>query len=158
MIHTDSNKHVMTGGETTVVGDTNTVATWDNRVPTVTYCSFTQSRQITSATLIEINSENRCHFMSWGDAAQASSDLITYSGNGTLIVDELTLDGSSNVISNLQLYNQSNGLGFSDSMMALAPAAFQPAEGFHYTETLGMGGTGNAITYPFGETTIFTIQ
>ena len=158
MIHSDASKHVMTGGETNVPGDTNTVATWDNRIPTTTYCGFTASRQIHSATLIEINSENRCLFMSWGDAAQFSSQLVTHAGGATLVETEITFDGTSSSISTLEVFSDdSQGGGYGFNVLAVAPGVFTPAEGYHYTETLGMSGTQTA-TYPYGTSSVFTIQ
>jgi hypothetical protein len=75
MIQTDANMHVMTGGDTNNPGDTNTVATWDNRLPTNTVCSGTNGTSVTSTTITEIDSTDRCNFMTWADAAHFSSNL-----------------------------------------------------------------------------------
>jgi len=160
MIHTNSSKKIMTSGQTHVSRDTNTVATWDNRIPTMTQCAFTASRQVNSGTLVEINSENRCLFMSWGDAAQLSSQLFAYAATGgqILILTEVTIDGTSSIISDAELGSNSVYPGPTDNILVIAPAAFAPTEGYHYTEILSMGGTGNVVTYPNGYTTVLTIQ
>lgn len=150
MIHTDANKHVMTSGEISTPGDTNTVATWDNRIPTVTHCDFTTLRQITSGTFVEINSENRCHFMSWHDAAQFSSQQTFYPPSSSAYYSEtaLTLDGTSAPYV-LFLYQYINQGGPTAGYYLALPSggSYVPSEGYHYTEMIGAGLAGNTNSY-----------
>ena len=95
MIHTDSNAKIMTGGQTHVARDTNTVATWDNRIPTYTRCQFTNDRTETATSYTEVNSENRCYFMSWADTATLSPSQSGYSNTaGGNIVTKVSVDSS----------------------------------------------------------------
>ena len=99
MIHTDANKHViMTGGQTSSAGDTNTVATWDNRIPTVTRCSYSSTASISGGgTPTEVSSQNRCNFMSWGDGATFVSPQDGYTsvtGAGLEVYLRLDITGS----------------------------------------------------------------
>jgi hypothetical protein len=161
MIHTDANKHVMTGGDTHVSGDTNTVATWDNRVPRNTLCGFTAQRQVSSSSLTEVNSENRCLFMSWGDAAQVSSQQMLYppSGASDFVSTVLAIDGTSTYVTYGYMFLNVN-TGTAPYSLALPPASFRPSEGYHYTEFLGDSQSAVTITYPspVSVTTVFTIQ
>jgi hypothetical protein len=161
IIHTDANKHVMTGGDTHVAGDTNTVATWDNRIPTNTQCGFTAQRQVSSSSLTEVNSENRCLFMSWGDAAQVSSQQMLYppSGASDFVSSVLAIDGTSNYVTYGYMFLNVN-TGTAPYTLALPPASFTPSEGYHYTELLGSSENAVTITYPstVSVTTVFTIQ
>jgi len=140
MIHTDGSKNVNTSAVTP--GDTHTVATWDNRHPTTTKCAFTTLRQINSTSLVLINGENSCSFVSWGDAAQFSSQQITYAPAGyqTLVETVLTIDGTSTWVTYLEGLSYSAPPGPAGWIMAISPNAYTPTEGYHYTEMLGMGG------------------
>jgi len=146
MIHTDASKHVMTGGKTVQPDDTNTVATWDNRIPTVTQCGFTNSRTYThSASPTEINSENRCYFMSWGDAASFSSWQFGYvDTTGALWTTELDLS-TSQYVSGLNLNTTATY-----STLAVAPNAQRVTEGFAYTILKGNTISGATVTLNAG--------
>lgn len=141
MIHTDGSKEVATDGDTTVSGDTNTVATWDNPTPTGTACQFTALRATTgTAGWQEINSENRCYFMSWGNSAAFASDQNANTGG--VIATRVELDGSHQT-------SELTTTPFSDGYLYLAmvPAAYTPSEGLHYTTLQGNPETGEAISY-----------
>lgn len=160
MIHTDANKHVMTGGETSTAGDTNTVATWDNRTPTVTFCQFTALRQIVvSGGPNEINSENRCNFMSWGDAAVFSSQQTFYTIAGTSYYSEtrLELNGTTIATNLYQLLTQP--ISSAPYHLALPTGFYAPSEGYYYTEMLCGDTEGETTSYLASTpTTVLTIQ
>jgi hypothetical protein len=157
MIHTDGSSHISSGQN----AQTNTVATWDNRIPTATACSFSANRQVTSNSAVEINSENRCYFMSWGDAAHfSSSQLAYYGGTGStaLIYTAVTIDGTATITTFSQLISIGYA-GYAGYVSVLPGAAYTPAEGYHYTEMLGQAGTCCTVTYIGGPTTtVSTIQ
>ena len=163
MIHTNSTKTIMTKGQTNTAGDTNTVATWDNRIPTTTHCGFTSTHQINTSSYVVIGAENSCLFMSWGDAAQFASAQTAYTGSSAqiLINTYINLDGSSTVLpSTLSvLAPYEPGGAYTPAVLAVAPASYTPTEGYHYTQMLGSGTTGTALNYTGGPyTTVFTIQ
>jgi hypothetical protein len=163
MIHVDANKHIMTGGQTSVAGDTNTVATWDNRSPTRTFCKFNANRTVTSTSLVEINSENRCNFMSWGDAALfASQQQVTQSvsGTGGNITTQLFLDSSTS-INAIQATITPPGAGLSYYLEAMPVSGINyTPEGFHYTDMLGAvnSGGGTATYNALNLTQVYTVQ
>jgi uncharacterized protein YaiE (UPF0345 family) len=142
MIYPDASKYVYYGGAK------NTVATWDNRSPTTTTCQFSTNRTSTSsASPTEVNSENRCKFMSWGDSITLTSNENGYlNTTGSGFVTVITLDGSATV----------SALGLrqpvaNEEMLLVAPASYTPTEGYHFTELLTQVNAGTTITY-FGAT------
>ncbi len=163
MIYTNGSKEV--NEYATNPGDTNTVATWDNRSPTTTRCEFTAQRNISATTTPTlINGENSCHFMSWGDAAQFTSDQYAYTGNNNnMIQTVLCLDGTATCtwVSNLEITSFSMGGYPAQYVMAVGPVAYSPTEGYHYTELLGgnLSNDGTNVSYMSGlYTTVFTMQ
>jgi hypothetical protein len=154
MIHTDSSKDIATQGDTSVSGDTNTVATWDNRVPTATRCAFTTSRTINTTGLAEINSENRCQFMSWADAAS----FLSWQGAGVNTANaglETYLYLDSNIISATAL-EPSAVIPY--VVEVVFPTTVGPTEGYHVTKLYGAIAAGTATYGASAYTTVSTIQ
>ena len=142
MIHTDTNTKVWNNGQNVTAGDTNTVATWDNRAPTTTRCGFTQLRSLNTSTETEINSENRCYFMSWGDSATFTSDILGYPETANAYWNsEILLDGSSSLIVSFAFLQSYNGTGANTTLM-VAPSSYTPGEGYHYTTLYGAAPAG----------------
>jgi hypothetical protein len=134
MIRTDTNKKVFTNGSTAAAqtNNLNTVATWDNRVSTVTRCWFTANRTSTSnAGPLEVNSENRCNFMSWGDAATVVSSQNGKNNTANMATEsEIYLDAISGT--------PAAGLGIvnanaNQDMIVLGSGGAVPSEGYHFT-------------------------
>jgi hypothetical protein len=153
MIHTDSSKEVATQGTTNVAGDTNTVATWDNRIPTTTQCAFTTNRSLVAPTTdTEINSENRCLFMSWGDGAQFSSDQDGYNTTaGDNCETFIKIDGAT-FISAAIIYTVSFTPQY---LLLVAPVSYKPTDGFHYTTLYGNASSGSTCTW-YGAADVYT--
>ena len=139
MIHTDTNTKVNVSQVTT--GDTNTVATWDNRQPTTTKCGFTNIRSLTNSSLVEINTENRCYFVSWGDSASFSSDIVGYPVVNAYWNSQILLDGSSSQTVSAVYLNAYTGSGGNTTMM-VGPGVYTPTEGYHYTTLYGSSPAG----------------
>jgi hypothetical protein len=159
MIKTNSSKRVFTGGETYYAGDTNTVATWDNRQPTATSCAITALPYpvITSNTPVLISDTDTCSFMSWGDSAQFSSEQTAISDNTDFggITTWIYLDADSSTVA--------SGLGIEGSeyyyMLVVAPSAYTPTEGYHYAQLYGQAAATVQVTYNGDTPTfVFTIQ
>ncbi|MGH9342552.1 MAG: hypothetical protein ACRD19_02140 [Terriglobia bacterium] len=157
MIHTDSSTKVATQGNVTVSGDTNTVATWDNRQPTTTVCIFTQVRTLTNpVNFTEINPENRCFFMSWGDGAaimsnqEGSNNTAGNANEGVICIDGTKcLDVYLAQTTTANYYTQQ----FAPSRN-VTPTEL--TEGYHYT-SLKADLTGTA-SYNIGErTSVLTV-
>jgi hypothetical protein len=162
MIYVDSSTKVSTQGQTNVAGDTNTVATWDNRIPSTTVCGFTTNRSISTNAITEINSENRCHFMSWGDALQLSSnqDGTASSSPGNLDTylefESGTPGGTYGAISPTSY--PTSPATIPAEVQVVAPLAAKVPEGYHYTRLLGAISTGTFTYLPDSSTTVFNIQ
>jgi hypothetical protein len=156
MIHTDGGADVASGQNTSV----NTVATWDNRVPTATSCTYTQDRQIHNASPpVLINGENSCAFMSWGDSAHFASGQMAYAQYHVIITTYLCLDGTSSSISVTPVTSLLPTDGYGDQILAINPVNYTPTEGYHYTEITGFGTLNNYLTYMGGQTTsVLTVQ
>jgi hypothetical protein len=156
MIETSGPKKVFTGGQTYTAGDTNTVATWDNRRPTTTTCSFTTTTSIMSAG--EINTQDRCLFMSWGDAASFSSEQHGYNNTaGGACTTLLELDGNSSGVSVSVWAIQEPTAGY--YMALVAPGAYTPTEGYHYTDLYGEVTAGTTGTWIGNERTeVLSVQ
>jgi hypothetical protein len=137
MIHTDASSKIASG-------DSNTVATWDNRQPTSCWAEFSAQRTTTSTSLVEINSENRCSFMSWGDAAAFFSEQYVWNSVGDAVTSEIKLDDGT-IVSSYEAYPGSN------TTVGVLPAAFTPTEGYHYAALYGsvVGGTGTWAADPW---------
>jgi hypothetical protein len=136
MIRVNGSQKVFTQGEESGQnGNINTVATWDNRAPTVTRCWFEANRTSTSnVTYVEVNSENRCHFMSWGDAATFVS---TQNGSnntvGAAVVTVVSLDGvSAGLPDVVSTYGMLQPVA-NYSTLLVTPGMVIPSEGYHYT-------------------------
>ena len=157
MIHTDSNAKIMTGGQTHVARDTNTVATWDNRIPTYTRCQFTNDRTETATSYTEVNSENRCYFMSWADTAILSPSQSGYSNTaGGNIVTKVSVDS---VGGSAFTYLTVTAPAANKDMLLLGGGMLNPTEGYHFTVLSGAVSTGTTSTYLSGhDTDVFTIQ
>ena len=72
------------------------VANWFNRAPTAVRGNFTAARSTTSNSLVEINSEIRCNFLSWGGVSSASfNGVVSNSGSGQNILTGISLNGGA---------------------------------------------------------------
>jgi hypothetical protein len=160
MIKTDATGNVFTGGKTTIFGDTNTVATWDNRIPTVTTCRYTIDRGSTwdtpPPTYAEVNPENRCYFMSWGDPAQfLSAQVSTSSANNVNMFTFVGLDAGSTTISLNAVSESFSG----HARFVGLPANFTPTEGGHFTYIATQVFSGSTATYWGNQNSyVFSIQ
>jgi hypothetical protein len=144
MIRTDSNKKVFTGGQTNTAGDTNTVATWDNRQPTTTKCAFTATRTPSNTSLTEVSSENRCLFLSWGDWIYLSSAQTAFvTNNGDTLNSVVNLDGTSPSCSFINIMNNVS----SNTFFAVVPGGCAPTEGYHFTVLKGQASAGGGASY-----------
>jgi hypothetical protein len=153
MIHTDANKKIYTGGQVVTSGDISTVATWDNRIPTSTRCGFTANRSLTNTVgNVEINSENRCYFMSWGDAAVLTTNQVASTNtSGADCLSVIYPDGSNALLTSvLGIQNTANY-----QMLVLAPSSYAPTEGYHYTTLYGAVTSGTTCTW-VGPGSIYT--
>jgi hypothetical protein len=150
MIHTDANSKIMTGGQVITAGDINTVATWDNRQPTKTVCSFGNRSPASIATSqTEMSSNNRCYFMSWGDAGQFSSQQLAYSDTaGGGVYTQAWLDTPSGVGS-VQISSVNLTADVANTkIFAVAPSVFVPTEGYHFVALSNAVPSGQTVTYP----------
>ena len=150
MIHTDGSANVASGQNTSV----NTVATWDNRQPTTTRCGFSADRTISPSTSNEINSENRCQFVTWNDAVsfaswQDAAVSVVRAGLETYF----KLDGST--ISAAALKPSAVSPYF---VLVVYPVSVGTGEGYHYTQLYGSISTGTATYVGQTYTTAFTVQ
>jgi hypothetical protein len=161
MIETNTNGYVFTGGETNVAGDTNTVATWDNRQSTTTTCHITGSSVTISSNTPELISDtDECLFMSWGDAAQFSSNQTGYvnTTENDPVTTAIYLDeDSSTTASSLEIYPYYNGVGGYYTLL-VAPSAYAPTEGYHYTTLYGSVAYGSVTYISSTPTFVSTIQ
>jgi hypothetical protein len=161
MIHTDASKKVFSGGQTSTSGDTNTVATWDNRKRTQTRCTFGSTNQsVTSATPAEVNSNNRCRFMSWGDGAifdsiqNGDNNHASAETNTFVSLDTATTSGAA-LISSLSL---TSGIVFEDTLL-IAPGMIIPSEGFHFTViSADVTATSTLLLYGGTQSYVYTMQ
>jgi hypothetical protein len=134
MIETNSGKKVFTGGKTNVNDDTNTVATWDNRISTTAYCYFVGSSVTltnpSGPTQLSSSSSNECYFMSWGDAASFLSGQAGYNSSATGYNEtSIYIDGATEI---------SNYPAEGTSLQPqVASFGYAPTEGYHYTTLWG---------------------
>lgn len=121
------------------------VASWFNRKPKKLANSFTTTRSTTSGTYVEINTEIRVNFVSWGDAVQ-----LSYTGTAS------ALSGADSVFSAPSLDGAITGTDFFPTSAANTGSGVAtsgtclPGEGFHYATMVGRIGasTGNwAVTF-----------
>ncbi len=129
MIYTDASSYIYQGGSS------NTVATWDNRQQTACTASLSSDETKTSTTSTELETTNRCSFMSWGDAFVFTSEqwvsnntsevvdttnIYLDSGTGTLVTSGVSTQHSTNLVN-----------------WTVPAATYAPAEGYHYTKVYG---------------------
>lgn len=77
------------------------VATWFNRRPVNIQGAFTADRSTTSTSFVELNSEIRTNFLTWGDAATTVASLSTTNNTTPPInLTKLSLDGSTDLVGN----------------------------------------------------------
>lgn len=120
------------------------VASWFNRRPRNMLNAFTNYRSTFSTSYIELNSEIRCNFVTWGDAISATFSGATQNNTATTAnfggpsIDGSTSSGSF-VASEIDT-NSSTTYNYTIS----ATLAAVPSEGFHYLTYMAKvsGGTG----------------
>jgi hypothetical protein len=156
MVHTNGSKTVATGGTTTTgFIDTNTVATWDNRIPTATTCGFTATRTASNhSSFAEVNSENRCYFMSWGDAAQFSSSLMGYGSTTSCAVETAIFIDSVSGADPVQLSTYTPG----NQISVLTSGTATTTEGYHFTILGALAPSTCTSTYVTGGETVYSVQ
>ena len=115
------------------------VATWDNRQPKSLSNPFTTNRTTTSGSFVEINSEIRGHFLTWGDSSFASftSEWEESTINGVFF--EIILDSTSTAYAATESTPAATNTIY--SMTVASP--FVASEGEHYVSFAGAvnGGT-----------------
>lgn len=109
------------------------VVSWENRKPRQMQATFTADRSTSSSTFVEINTEIRCNFLSWGDALQASFAGSVSNSGGTNATTGLSIDGG---ISGIPTTGWGIGSTTANINASLA-ATLQPSEGFHYLTVVG---------------------
>lgn len=125
------------------------VATWFNRRPVRLANKFTTDRSTSSTSFVEVNTEIRCTFLTWGDALQAqfSGGAFTTAGSSNIIggpsIDGATTDGSF-VSTRCSATTTGNSVSTSGTLL--------PTEGYHYLTYMGAvsSGTGNWDTSASG--------
>jgi len=124
------------------------VATWYNRRPRLLSNSFTTDRTTASGTFVEINSEIRINFLTWGDAIQ-----LAYAGTGSN-----SAAGGVNIISGPAIDAATSGFGYTETNQG-APGTvgnistyctYAPAEGFHFGTVMGRVPSGTGTWYQIG--------
>jgi len=111
------------------------VATWNNRRPRNCQNSYTTTRTTNSGTFVEVNSEIRCNFITWGDAVWVGSSIAASCSGNISAAGAISLDGlltAGNLLSTSYTPNAGGVLGDLSSA-----GTFAPAEGFHYTTIMG---------------------
>jgi hypothetical protein len=120
------------------------VASWFNRQPKMGSANFTANRSTTSTSEVEINSEIRVAFLSWGDSASCQfSGSGTNNTTGDATYSTFGLDGTSTLfggtIANAYAGGQYKDLSFSASTI--------PSEGEHFVTLVGETDTGTTSTW-----------
>jgi hypothetical protein len=131
MIYTDASSYIYQGGAS------NTVATWDNRQQTVCTNSFSSDQTTTTYSTpgSELDTTNRCGFMSWGDAFVFTSEQ--WVSNNTINGGSITniyLDSGTGTLVTSGDFTQ---YGANLVNWAVPAATYAPAEGYHYTKMYG---------------------
>lgn len=119
------------------------VATWKNRIPHQLRNVFTTDRSTASATYVEVNSEIRCLFLTWGDNVQMNYSGSAYATTGTInILGGPSVDSATTAFPSTQINATNAGQSIATSGVAA------PAEGEHYMTEMGEvgSGTGNWAT------------
>ena len=115
------------------------VASWFNRRPIALSVGYTVARTTTSASLVEINSEIRNNFLTWGDYSSQFNGAFRGSVAPSTLVATLNIDGSTNLVGTTFVATTgTNNVPFS---LMTSPAA---TEGRHYTTIFGSVSTGTA--------------
>lgn len=118
------------------------VLSYYNRVRKIAQNGFTISRAISSATFVEIHSEIRTEFLSWGDSAQffnTDGCFYTNPGAGALYA-RLSLDGISDIIAETL---EATALNYTIPLALAAPKSV--STGYHYATLAAQvsSGSGN---------------
>lgn len=131
----------LSGGSFLDAANNRLVASWFNRKPRQGRAIFTTNRTTTSTTLVEINSEIRVGFLTWGDAITVGyAGPVSNAANGGQTTTQIGIDGIVTLGAYAATLLSDNGnetqAGIHD-VQALA-------EGFHYFTIAGKvnGSTG----------------
>jgi len=121
------------------------VANWFNRRNITVSGSFSTARSTSSTSMVEINSEIRCNFLSWNDETVScnTNQAVSNGGANNLVTTQLSIDGSTDI----------GGSTF------MQPTTFLPApvsvadnvsvsEGRHYLTVKGDVSAGTGTWYP----------
>lgn len=117
------------------------VASWFNRQPRQMLGAFTADRTTTNTGFVEINTEIRTTFITWGDAVQGNAAVDTLDTGGT-VFSNLSIDGSSaagNTFGYVNKLAATQGSGVSGTYL--------PSEGLHYLTILGAVSTGTGTWF-----------
>lgn len=143
MLYTQSGPTVADSGANRLV------ASWHNRQNKFCLNAFTTNRTTTSTSYVEINSEIRCQFVTWGDASNFSyTGTTTNTTSAQSANTQITTDGISNIVAGpVGNGNASGNVNVPTTLCS--PAAL--SEGFHYATIAGEV-SGNTGTWTSGST------
>lgn len=121
------------------------VASWFNRRNVSVSGVFSTARQTTSASLVELNSEIRCNFLSWGDETVLckTNQTVQNGSAGNNVATQLNIDGSTPLAGNTYMQPVTYlpwAVGISDDTSV--------SEGRHYLTVFGATGGGTATWHP----------
>lgn len=121
-------------------GATRLVASWFNKKQKTSRGNFTTNRTTTSTSLIEINSEIRAHFLSWGtEDIVAHADISTFTdATASVTTDAFGLDGSGTTFGGAVGGSVQSACSINMNMSAPYPAS----EGYHFVTLLGQVSSG----------------
>lgn len=121
------------------------VASWFNRRNVSVSGVFSTARSTTSASPVELNSEIRCNFLSWGDETvlcktnQTAQNIL----NSNNVATQLNIDGSLGLAGNTFMQPTTFlpwAVAISDDVTV--------SEGRHYLTVFGATGGGTATWHP----------
>lgn len=141
MIYTNANAEIAQGTSG------NTVATWDNRQPTYCSASLSGTATRTSTSFGELQSGNRCSFMTWlvwtagtigGDEVLFTSNIASKDTNSDVAtLSELVVTNAGGGYSGVATQGQAQTYGVDNYNLSLPAAAWGPSEGCFYVSVEG---------------------
>lgn len=130
------------------------VGTWFNRKPRQLSASFSTTRSTTSASLVELNTEIRVQFLSWGDAFYAAFSGSLTVNSGTTATTSLGLDGTTGFTGTTTM---SPAQASPNAYAVSTPAIATPSEGFHYATVIGASAGGVISSWLSGGSLVATV-
>jgi hypothetical protein len=119
------------------------VLSYHNRRERNVLSGFTTNRTTTSTSNVEINTENRATFLSWGDADErfALNGFVTHSVSTGTVYSVLALDAVGTVLA------QSQAIGAGSAVLAYEPSGAAITAGLHTLLWAGRVVTAGTATY-----------